>query len=171
MIGGTAAVAIMRGQQQGLSPLSDKKNPFTPDLPVVPQLFAGHGTEIQQISNGLSGAIRGTPQHILVQGERWIGKTSIARYAEALAIMYKTSSPGETRDAFYVSFCSLGSCSSIEDVCLILLDSFKRTQDSLKEKVFKLLGQIQGLTVGPVGLSSIGKEIPVPSGSRGSLRF
>jgi hypothetical protein len=133
-------------------PLMEKRNPFSPDMPVAPSLFAGRAAEIAQISTALSDAVNGTPRHLLIQGERWIGKTSIARYAEALAQM-RGAYPGDSRASFFVSFCSLGSCFSIEDLCLNILDSFKRLQNTAKEKVFRLLASVQGLSIGPVGIT------------------
>jgi hypothetical protein len=133
-------------------PLMEKRNPFSPDMPVTPNLFGGRTAEIKQISTALSDAVNGMPRHLLIQGERWIGKTSIARYAEALAQMRGTY-PDDTRASFFVSFCSLGSCFSIEDLCLNILDSFKRLQNTAKEKVFRLLGAIQGIQIGPVGIT------------------
>ena len=135
-----------------IAPLFEKKNPFTPDMPVEPHLFAGRKPEIAQISKALDASVQGSPQHLLIQGERWIGKTSIARYAEALAQMH-TPSPGDRRDSFFVSFCSLGSCATIEDICLCVLDSYKRMSNSVKDKVLKLLGSVEGITIGPVGVS------------------
>jgi hypothetical protein len=133
-------------------PLMEKRNPFSPDMPVQPSLFAGRTQEIGQISSALSDAVHGTSRHILVQGERWIGKTSIARYAEALAQMRK-SEGDDKRTSFFVSFCSLGSCFSLEDLCSSVLDSFKRLQNTAKERVFRILGSIQGLQIGPVGIT------------------
>jgi hypothetical protein len=149
------AIKMARARKQiisGMKPLMERKNPFSPDMPVSPDLFAGRAPEISQISTALNDAIKGTPRHLLTQGERWIGKTSIARYAEALAQM-RGVYPGDNRASFYVSFCSLGSCSSIDDLCLNIIDSYKRLQNTAKEKVFRLLDSIQGLQIGPVGIT------------------
>jgi hypothetical protein len=53
-------------------PLMEKRNPFSPDMPVAPSLFAGRTAEITQISTALSDAVHGTARHLLIQGERWI---------------------------------------------------------------------------------------------------
>jgi Cdc6-like AAA superfamily ATPase len=142
----------MSSQNSKRKPLMEKRNPFTPDMPVQPNLFAGREPEIGQINTSLSDAIYGMSKHILIQGERWIGKTSMARYVEALALMRK-SEAGDRRTSYFVSFCSLGSCFSLEDLCTNIIDSFKSLQNTAKEKVFKILNSIQGLQIGPVGVT------------------
>ncbi len=145
-------VRSRRQRPSSVLPLIEKQNPFSPDMPVTPGLFAGRAPEISQISTALNDATQGTPRHLLIQGERWIGKTSIARYAEALAQM-RGPYPRDNRASFYVSFCSLGSCFSLEDLCLNIIDSYKRLQNTPKEKVFRLLSSIQGIQIGPVGVT------------------
>lgn len=129
-----------------------KHNPFTPDMPVPPPLFAGRAEETRQIGQALDSAVAGSAQHLLVQGERWIGKTSTAQYAEAMALMRQDPTSAH-KTTFYTSFCSLGSCSSLEEVCVTILDSFKRMENSTKNSIFELLSAISGIQVGPVGIT------------------
>ena len=129
-----------------------KRNPFVPDMPVPPSLFGGRAEEVRQIEHALDSAVAGSAQHLLVQGERWIGKTSTAQYAEAMAQMRQGSADAH-KTTFYTSFCSLGSCSSLEDVCVTILDSFKRVENSTKTRIFELFSGISGIQIGPVGVA------------------
>lgn len=129
-----------------------KHNPFTPDMPVPPHLFGGRVNEVRQIEHALDEALGGNALHLLVQGERWIGKTSTARYAEARALM-RQAVPSVRKTPFYTSFCSLGSCSTLEDVCVTILDSFKRMENSTKNRIFELLSEVSGIQVGLVGIT------------------
>lgn len=128
-----------------------KVNPFIPDLAVPPDQFAGREHEIKQIEGAILNTYRGRVEHILVQGMRGIGKTSIANYARELADMGQVTFEDEDFNFFTIA-CSLGNCRSIGDVCVRLLHSFKQAQSSLRNKVFKLLKSIKGLQVGPVGV-------------------
>jgi AAA ATPase domain len=60
-------------------------NPFTPNAPMVPQYFAGRIEEIVKIQAALNQTRHGKSQHILLTGERGIGKTSLALYARYMA--------------------------------------------------------------------------------------
>ncbi len=131
---------------------SQKRNPFMPDMPVPPSLFGGRAAEVRQIEHALDSAVAGSAQHLLVQGERWIGKTSTAQYAESIALMWPDLADAH-KITFYSSFCSLGSCSSLEEVCVTILDSFMRMENSTKNRIFELLSGISGVHVGPVGIT------------------
>jgi len=60
-------------------------NPFTPNAPMVPQYFAGRIEEVVKIQAALNQTRHSKSQHILLTGERGIGKTSLALYARYIA--------------------------------------------------------------------------------------
>lgn len=126
-------------------------NPFSPDTPVEPDLFAGRRSELQQIETALHSTYKNHPQHILIQGERWIGKSSIARYAESLAFMAPTTLQ-EAQANFFISYTRAGSCRNLDELCIAVIDGFKKCQNTAKSRVFDLLSKIKGLQIGPIGI-------------------
>lgn len=54
-----------------------ENNPFKPSAPVHTGMFVGRYEELEQIERSLIHAKDGNPQHILIVGERGIGKTSL----------------------------------------------------------------------------------------------
>lgn len=62
-----------------------KINPFTPNNPVHRDMFAGRIAEINAIDKGLLQASYGNPTHILLLGERGIGKTSLLNVGSTFA--------------------------------------------------------------------------------------
>lgn len=60
-------------------------NPFTPHQPIHPDYFAGRIDEVLKINTALNQTRHGRTQHVLLAGERGIGKTSLALYARYLA--------------------------------------------------------------------------------------
>jgi Holliday junction resolvasome RuvABC ATP-dependent DNA helicase subunit len=60
-------------------------NPFTPNSPIDPQHFAGRIDEVIKIQAALNQTRHGKTQHILLTGERGIGKTSLGLYARYIA--------------------------------------------------------------------------------------
>ncbi len=57
-----------------------KINPFKPNSPVSPGMFAGRVKEIETIEKGFFQAKNGYPAHFLITGERGIGKSSLIEY-------------------------------------------------------------------------------------------
>jgi hypothetical protein len=125
-------------------------NPFSPDAPVAPELFAGRTTEITQVKGALASTCRGASQHVLVQGERWMGKTSIALYVRNMA---QAADQVFTPDArFFTAFCRLGACRDLDEVCAVILDQFRTLQNDVRHRVLDVLSQVRGLTVGMFGV-------------------
>src|SRR5579863_9204699 len=54
-----------------------KFNPFRPNSPVRPGMFAGRYDEVRRTEQGLFQTKKGNPYHFLFEGERGIGKTSL----------------------------------------------------------------------------------------------
>jgi hypothetical protein len=129
----------------------ERLNPFTPRDPVQPEFFFGRRKEIGQIEMALRGALSGRAHRILVRGDRGIGKTSIAIYAASMANMYGVITES---DANFVSvFVRLGGCRNLDEICTRILKEFhKRSPNGVKDWIVKTLGQISGVTIGPVGI-------------------
>lgn len=62
-----------------------KLNPFQPDAPVSPGVFAGRLKQVNEISSCIYQTAHYKPKNILITGERGIGKTSIAMVTKAIA--------------------------------------------------------------------------------------
>lgn len=62
-----------------------KFNPFTPNSPVYPDMFAGRGKELFKIETSLYQTKLGNPSNVLIIGERGIGKSSLLLLSEVLA--------------------------------------------------------------------------------------
>lgn len=60
-------------------------NPFTPNAPIDPEYFAGRIDEVLKVQAALNQTRHGKVQHILLTGERGIGKTSLGLYARYIA--------------------------------------------------------------------------------------
>lgn len=69
-------------------------NPFRPNKPVVPGMFAGRGIEIRSIAATLDQTRVGNAAHILIEGERGIGKSSLVLAAHAYATMGASGGDG-----------------------------------------------------------------------------
>lgn len=62
-----------------------KFNPFVPNGIAYPGMFIGRLEEIEEIEQAFFQTRNGNPQHLLITGERGIGKTSLLNYADFIA--------------------------------------------------------------------------------------
>ncbi|NSL56524.1 ATP-binding protein [Uliginosibacterium aquaticum] len=62
-----------------------KLNPFKPNSPVPPAMFAGRISEIESIEKSLFQTQNGQPSNLMVTGDRGIGKSSLLFYVKGLA--------------------------------------------------------------------------------------
>lgn len=62
-----------------------KVNPFKPNSPVPPGMFAGRLDEIKALENGLHQTKNGNSSNFLITGERGIGKSSLIGYIKPTA--------------------------------------------------------------------------------------
>lgn len=69
-------------------------NPFRPNKPVMPGMFAGRGTEVRGIAAILDQTKVGNAGHILIEGERGIGKSSLVLAAHEYATMGSETAGG-----------------------------------------------------------------------------
>ena len=60
-------------------------NPFQPNYPINPAMFVGRVAEIERIERHLLQTRSRSPSNFLITGERGIGKSSLLRYAKAVA--------------------------------------------------------------------------------------
>jgi hypothetical protein len=74
-----------------------KVNPFKPNHPVSPGMFAGRISEIQALEKGLHQTKNGYPSNFLITGERGIGKSS-------LLSLIKPTATGEIKSSDYDIF-------------------------------------------------------------------
>lgn len=65
--------------------MPNKFNPFKPNSPIFKDMFAGRMREIDNIAKALFQTKNGNPTHILLIGERGIGKTSLLSLANNFA--------------------------------------------------------------------------------------
>ncbi len=65
--------------------MAKKNNPFRPNHPVFTGMFAGRADEIERLDTLLFQTQKSNPSHILIQGERGIGKTSLLIVANHFA--------------------------------------------------------------------------------------
>jgi hypothetical protein len=69
--------------------MSGPANPFNPNSVVTPTLFAGRHDQVFQILKKLTQVREGMPGSFVLQGERGIGKTALAKL-----IMYTAEARG-----------------------------------------------------------------------------
>ena len=62
-----------------------KFNPFVPNGIAYPGMFTGRVNEIETIEHSLFQTKNENPQHILISGERGIGKSSLLFFADLIA--------------------------------------------------------------------------------------
>ncbi len=62
-----------------------KHNPFRPNSPVPPGMFTGRLHELNRIDDSLLRLRDGNPSHLMLVGERGIGKSSLLLFTNALA--------------------------------------------------------------------------------------
>lgn len=126
-----------------------------PDSPVTPELFVGRALEIEQIKKALYQTINDRAEHLLLVGDRGIGKSSLATYAEDLAL--NTDKVFELPQVrFLTAFVSTGACRDLDELCVAILDRFYRkvreASDPLSRAISDLVSKVGGLSVGLFGI-------------------
>lgn len=90
-------------------------NPFTPNSPIDPEYFAGRIDEVMKIQAALNQTRHGRTQHILLTGERGIGKTSLGLFARFIA--QKPNEILKTEFRFATAYYTVERDQSLVDVC------------------------------------------------------
>ena len=60
-------------------------NPFQPNSPVAPGMFAGRVAHLVSLEEALLQTCADRPKHFMLTGERGIGKTSLLQYFKSMA--------------------------------------------------------------------------------------
>jgi hypothetical protein len=103
-------------------------NPFTPHQPIDPEFFAGRIDEIKKIISALNQTRHSKTQHVMLTGERGIGKSSLALFAKFLS--NKPNDALGTDFQFATAYYTVEKNQTLKDVCrglaTGLLDSIER---------------------------------------------
>jgi len=128
-----------------------KVNPFQPDEPIGPEFFVGRKQEIGIIDTALNQTTAGFPQDVLLLGEKWIGKSSLAVYAATLARTGKEFNLLNAR--FNSIYCRLGTCRTLDEICIVIINQIhRRIGNGARARLQKFLESIQGINIGFVGI-------------------
>ena len=140
--------------------MSKLPNPFNPNSIVTPALFAGRGEQVIQILKKLAQVKDGMPASFVLQGDRGIGKTALAKL-----IMYAAESKDPVLEnlKFLTSYYVVEKGQSFEAVLQASLNLMTdRMPDSVIERLAHRLGDVfknGKFTIGAFGASaSFGNE-------------
>lgn len=136
-------------------------NPFQPDAPVRPSLFTGRRAELQTIHQSVLDTLRGRASHVLIVGERGMGKTSLANYLTDFATSPELTEAAGGVTAPAVLFVSLGFSPTVPEVCAAILNEayrWARRDQSLLRWFREELRQLEGLEIGFFGVSIAAKQ-------------
>lgn len=95
--------------------MPSRHNPFEPNRPVNPYMFAGRSEEISKLHSAMHATRDGNPNHLLFIGERGIGKSSIlllAKYISDGSIILH-----DTEFNYMPLYISLDSSIKVADLC------------------------------------------------------
>jgi AAA ATPase-like protein len=95
--------------------MGNRANPFTPHQPIDPIFFAGRADEVLKINSALQQTRYQKTQHVLLTGERGIGKTSLAIYARYLARSPNEAFKSDFR--FATAYYSVERDQALSDIC------------------------------------------------------
>ena len=138
-----------------------KLNPFSPNDPATKDSFVGRKNELDIITNSLYRTCNGKPEHILIKGERGIGKTSLAIISEHISI-YLSEIAHDQNIRYFTVFNSLGATKSVEEVCIKILENcsnkIKESHNKVYKDIVEILKNIKGFTIGSIGIQFDFKE-------------
>jgi hypothetical protein len=136
-------------------------NPFQPDQPVRPTLFTGRKAELALIRDSFVDALRGHASHVLIVGERGMGKTSLAHYMRELATDPEISEAAGGVPAPVVLLTSLGYSGTVSEACASILTEAHRWARERNPSVLGWfrdeLAKLEGLSVGFFGVTVTAK--------------
>lgn len=132
-------------------------NPFQPDQPARVSIFTGRIAERELIRQTLTDTLRGRAAHVLMVGERGMGKTSLARFVADLAVSQSVLAGAGGVEAPAVLFVSLGFAPTVDEACAaILAEAYRwaRERGSPLLRWFREeLKNVEGIEIGPFGIS------------------
>ena len=129
--------------------VAKKFNPFRPGAPVPPGIFAGRIREIEQMQKCIYQTINNRPQHLMIYGERGIGKTSIAYFTRLVAKGELETFDNDKLNLYPVALVTNKS-QKLEDILsnfIALLQ--KRLGDGGSEILKKIWDNMDEITIGP----------------------
>lgn len=126
--------------------MEPKYNPFQPNKLVVPGMFIGRVDEIRQIKKALVQAKHGNPVHLLIQGERGIGKSSLLLFASAEAEALPPQGDS-SKKPFLVARADLGAVNSRLHLVRVLAQALRKAAQKSRSgfsnsELFKELGEL-----------------------------
>lgn len=141
-------------------------NPFQPNREVSPDRFSGRKKEAQELRKTLVYACRGEARNHAIVGDRGIGKTSLLNFVEKA--IPELPDFEEMAPPMFVT-CSLGACSSVEDVAAALMDAIiaaTTPNASLHRSIRQFLDRLESVKVSGFGVSFRNAD-----GRKASIRF
>lgn len=142
-------------------------NPFQPDQPARVSIFTGRVAERELIRQTLVDTLRGRASHVLVVGERGMGKTSLARFVADLAVSDSVLLGAGSVPPPAVLFVSLGFAPTVDEACAAILgEAYRWSRERSSPLVHWFqneLRHLEGLQVGPFGISLKARDATSPS--------
>ena len=125
-------------------------NPFEHDRVASEKIFTGREEEIRQIQSGLARTLANTPHHLVLYGDRGLGKTSL---------LYHIREESKKQGILFVH-CNIGECQDMPQLTAAFLENFaealKKQRDpsvfrALFDGVKKAFSRIKGVKIGAGG--------------------
>jgi len=113
--------------------MAKKYNPFRPNSPVFAGVFVGRIHEIERLDNLLFQTQMGNPSHVLIHGERGIGKTSLLLVANHFA--KGTAQWGEEKYSFLTVQANIRPETTMIDLARKLSTQIKRALSQTEQGV------------------------------------
>jgi DNA polymerase III delta prime subunit len=122
--------------------MANSANPFNPNQPIDPHYFQGRMSEVKKTLTALVQTRNDKTQHILMTGERGIGKTSLAIYARYLAM--EPNNTLKTDFHFATAYYTVERGQSLADVCEGLTSKLlESVGQNIAEKCFEKLKSLK----------------------------
>jgi len=114
--------------------INKDQSPFTPGVPVPLDYFTGRVEQLQRIERAWRQCSAGRPSSLFITGERGIGKSSLADFAQYLA---------QKEHGFVGAHCYLGAARSVDEVTRLVFPKLlqEMPDSSLFEKARDVLGR------------------------------
>jgi len=113
--------------------MNQKFNPFKPNSPVYTGMFSGRSREIDGIAKALFQTKNGNPVHILLIGERGIGKTSLLSLANNFA--KNEINWDEQKYNFLTVQINLTEKMSVSDLAILIKNNIERELSKINPQI------------------------------------
>jgi Cdc6-like AAA superfamily ATPase len=132
-------------------------SPFNPNQPIDPDYFEGRMDEVKKAISALIQTRSSKTQHLLITGERGIGKTSLAMYTRHVAV--KPNDILKTDFKFATAYYTVERGQTLTDVCQGLTSKLLENIDrGVTQKCFEKLKTLKlhfGVRVPGIGEISV----------------